>query len=284
MIIIEGTDKAGKTTLLTNIKRFFPRKIQQELQTIHFGILPNNWNYGSDYCQYIRPNVILDRFIDSERAYGPVYRGSVNPRLSQKNMSDVYRKCAEIGTIVIYCNPNIEEVMNRINLEGDFMIKKREQLELLRHNFDKIYVKDKYPLDFMIVDTTRHLDDSVYTAIVNKSIILERASKQLAYLNYRGSITPLSKYIIYTNKDTEEVLSIIKTVCNIPFTEFSIVQSRDIENKPVNISSLTISLTSMKFLFILGEDAQKDYTAANNKNAAVFAEDYSRLINLFPNN
>ena len=131
MIIIEGTDKAGKTTLITNLRRFFPRKVQQELQVIHFGLLPDNWDYYNDYMQYIRSNVILDRFIDSERAYGPVYRTNIDRRLSQKNLSKVYRRCAEAGALVLYCNPNIDEVMRRIDLEGDMMVKKREQLELM---------------------------------------------------------------------------------------------------------------------------------------------------------
>jgi len=282
MIIIEGTDKAGKTTLLTNLRRFFPRKVQQELQIIHFGLLPDNWDYGNDYLQYIRPNVILDRFIDSERAYGPVYRKSVNPRLSEDNMAKVYRKCAEVGALVLYCNPDIDEVMSRIDLEGDQMIKKREQLESLRAQFDKIF-NNNYPLDLMVLDTTSPLDDNVYKNIVNKSIILERASSKLVNLNYRGSVTPLSKYVIYTNYNTEEVLSILRASSGIPATQFSIVQSRDIENKPVNISSLVLSLTGMRLLFVLGEEAQKDYTEANNKNATIVAKNYSSLIKLFPN-
>ncbi len=283
MIIVEGTDKAGKTTLLTNLRKFFPRKTQQELQIIHFGILPRNWNYGSDYCQYIKPNVILDRFIDSELAYGPVYRDSVNSKLSKENISNVYRKCAEVGTLVLYCNPNIDEVMSRIELEGDLMIKKREQLELLRNNFDKIYIKDEYPLDFMVIDTTKPLKEELYTSIVNKSLILERTSKQLMSLNYRGSITPLSKYIIYTDLYTEELLSVLRTVCNVPSTQFSIVQSRDIENKPVNISSLTMSLTGIKSIFVLGENARTDYINANNKNAIIFNRNYSEFISIFIN-
>ena len=279
MIIIEGTDKAGKTTLITNLRRFFPRKIQMGLQVIHFGLLPKNWDYCHDYLQYIRPNVILDRFIDSERAYGPVYRQFINPRLSSDNLSKVYRKCAEVGALVLYCNPDIEEVMKRINLEGDLMVKKREQLESLRSQFDNIFT-DQYPLDFITIDTTVPLEDDTYKNIVNKSIILERSSSQLLNLNYRGSITPLSKYVIYTNFDTKEVLSILKTSCNIPTTKFSIVQSRSIENNPVNISSLVLSLTGMRLLFVLGEDAQKDYMVANNKSATIYTKDYASLIKL----
>ena len=198
MIIVEGTDKAGKTTLLTNLRRFFPRKVQNELQIIHFGLLPSNWDYCNDYLQYVRPNVILDRFIDSERTYGPVYRKSINPRLSLSNISKVYRKCAEVGALVLYCNPDIDEVMKRIDLEGDMMIKKREQLESLRSHFDGIFT-DEYPLDLISIDTTFPLKDDVYKNIVNKSLILERSARKLLGLNYRGSVTPLSQYIIYTN-------------------------------------------------------------------------------------
>jgi len=268
MIILEGTDKAGKTTFLSNLIRFFPQEIQREIKIFHFGLLPDNWDYYDDYIHYIRPNVILDRFVDSELAYGPVYRQRINPKLTSKNLHEIYRKCSEIGTLTVYCNPNIDEVMKRIDKQGDEMVKKKEQLESLRLMFEKTIFNEKYPLELEIIDTTKEIDPEIYKRIVNKSLILERSAKSINYLGYRGYISPSSKYIFYTN-DYNPCAALIGLCSNYPISDFSIVLSKDIENKPVNISSLVMSLPAVKGVYVYAE-AEKDYIDAENKNSAEF--------------
>ena len=140
MIILEGTDKSGKTTFLNNLVNFFPEEKKNKLNIVHFGLLPDNWNYCDDYLRYIQSNTILDRFIDSERAYGPVFRNGVNNKLTKENLNKVYRKCSEIGTLVVYCKPDIDETMKRINDQKDLMVKQIDHLEKLRDQFDIIFV------------------------------------------------------------------------------------------------------------------------------------------------
>ncbi len=267
MIILEGTDKAGKTTFISNLLRFFPSEIQNEIKVFHFGLLPNNWDYCDDYINYIRPNVILDRFVDSERAYGQVFRGQINPKLTTSRLNKVYRKCYEIGALTVYCNPNVDEVMNRVNKEGDEMIKKRDQLDLLRSTFDSAVFNEKYPLELEIVDTTKKIDIETYKRIVNKSLILERSAKTIKNLGFRGYISPSSKYIFYVN-ELETITNLINIFYDKPISDFSIILSRDTENKPVNISPLVASLPAVKRIYVYGRDAENDYLNAENMSSA----------------
>jgi len=264
MIIIEGTDKAGKTTFLSNLLRRFPPPVKRgdEPRVFHFGILPDDWDYCEDYINYVGPNIILDRFMDSERAYGPVYRGKVNPRLTLENMNRVYRKCSEVGALVVYCNPKMEEVISRLDREGDEFIKKREQLQDLRNNFDNVF-NTRYPLELEIIDTTKEVDPDTFARIVDKSLMMERNAKAIKNLGYRGYVSPTSKYIYYTD-DLDPIFTLINIFSEGPISDYSIVSSRDIENNPVNISDLVRSIPTIESIDVVGEQAQKDYTDAGN--------------------
>lgn len=277
MIIMEGTDKAGKSTFLANLIRHFPQERRKELNVVHFGILPDDWDYCEDYLQYIDDNVILDRFVDSELAYGPVYRGGPNPRLTEESLSRVYRRCAELGALTIYCNPDIDAVLSRIEDQGDQMIKRKEQLVALRERFDSIF-GPSYPLGLEMVDTTKPIKDDVYKGIVQKSLVLERSAKQLRNTGIRGFYTPWSEYIVYTSHPVHTMHYILrKAFPEIASSKFAIVRNRNIENKPVNIQSLAYGLVT-KGVFVLEEQSIRDYEEAENKNAATNCRGISELL------
>jgi thymidylate kinase len=269
MIILEGTDKSGKTTFLNNLVNFFPEEKKNKLNIVHFGLLPDNWNYCDDYLRYIQSNTILDRFIDSERAYGPVFRNGVNNKLTKENLNKVYRKCSEIGTLVVYCKPDIDETMKRINDQKDLMVKQIDHLEKLRDQFDIIFDK-KYPLNLEIIDTTHNIKNEIFEYIVNKSIILENDSKNLMNLNYRGFTNINAKYIIYVYENiVDDIINFINDYMDIPFTNFCIILSRNIENKCVNINNL-YSFIMPKQVYVIGNNSLNDYIEANNKNHYIF--------------
>ncbi len=279
MIIIEGTDKAGKTTLLSNLIRYFPEETKKNLTIEHFGLLPQDWDYCDDYLQFIRSNIILDRFVDSERAYGPVYRGTANPRLTRSNLLKVYKKCTTVGTLVLYCNPNVEAVVARIDAEGDLMIKKREQLEALRREFDIIFNDPSYPLDIEMIDTTQPIKPEVYRKIVNKSLILEKCASNLTKQNFRGYASPSSKYIIYTETYNQEFLDYIVEDCtHLPVSHFAYIAARNNENNPVNIQNLISNLPTAKKVIVYGPEAINDYAQAGNSSAAENCQTISELI------
>jgi len=76
MLIIEGTDLVGKTTLCNElIKQTLLYRYPIIYQ--HFGKLPKAdvWDYFEDYIPFINQRVCMDRFILSEVAYGNTIRG-----------------------------------------------------------------------------------------------------------------------------------------------------------------------------------------------------------------
>ncbi len=84
MLIIEGSDLVGKTTLIKELcaeatKRGFPMIPQ------HFGLLDDSWDFYGDYLPYINKRTVMDRFILSEIVYGEMLReGSrITPRIHQ---------------------------------------------------------------------------------------------------------------------------------------------------------------------------------------------------------
>jgi len=284
MIIVEGTDKAGKTTFLSNLINRFPEPYRQKLQVVHFGILPEDWDYCNDYKRYVKSNVILDRFVDSERAYGPVYRDGINKKLTEEHLISVYRKCAEMGTIVAYCNPDIDEVVRRLEKDGDEMIKKREQLEMLRSQFDSIF-NDEYPLEVEVIDTTSRIPDEVYDRLVSRSILRERMADNLDRLNMRASITPNTNVLIYTDwydgNPDQMLFDMKKLGIKFSISNIGVVSSRNIENKSVNISELVMALSKIEKIIVLGREAMKDYVLAGNQLACKTCLELNDFVEIF---
>lgn len=66
MIIIEGADAVGKTTLAKRICQ------ELDLRYAHYGLLPKTWDYLTDYVPSIADRVVLDRFMLSELVYSRV--------------------------------------------------------------------------------------------------------------------------------------------------------------------------------------------------------------------
>ena len=85
MLIIEGSDLVGKTTLIKEIceqasERGFPMIPQ------HFGLLPDNWDFEKDYHDYVSKRTVMDRFVLSEVVYGETlrYGSRITPRMWQR--------------------------------------------------------------------------------------------------------------------------------------------------------------------------------------------------------
>jgi hypothetical protein len=68
MLIVEGADLVGKTTLC----RDFIKGTGHTHQYCHFGLLSEDWDYYHDYLQFVHARVVMDRFFLSELVYGTV--------------------------------------------------------------------------------------------------------------------------------------------------------------------------------------------------------------------
>lgn len=119
MIIVEGPDGAGKTTLiqkLTDITGFpvAERVVSKETKAL-FDLkawVENNLDTGAD-------EVIYDRYrLVSEFIYGPVLRVEQQPGFVDLDWTlDMLSKLYEREPIIVYCLPPLEVV--RANLMGD---------------------------------------------------------------------------------------------------------------------------------------------------------------------
>lgn len=101
-LIVEGSDKSGKTTL---IKKIFFRLMEKRFpfSYVHYGLLPKAWDYSSDYVMSIANGRILDRFIDSEIVYGTVLRGQ--PQLTVESETRIRKHMGRCLTVYCRCTP-----------------------------------------------------------------------------------------------------------------------------------------------------------------------------------
>lgn len=111
MIVVEGADGAGKSSLVAKLGRDLNR------ETIHAGGPPKDEKEWAERCAkfYGMSNqpVILDRipFI-SEQIYGPLYG-----RSSQYRFEELTRDLVFINPVIVYCRlATPEEMFQRIDL------------------------------------------------------------------------------------------------------------------------------------------------------------------------
>lgn len=98
MLIIEGTDIVGKTTLA--------KKLTHELSSFghiysHFTRLPDNFDRYWGYIEHARPNIVQDRFHMSELVYASARRDSTSLDDETYRLVDAYLRNFGSYTVVI---------------------------------------------------------------------------------------------------------------------------------------------------------------------------------------
>lgn len=120
MIIVEGPDGAGKSTLIKNIQAQYPdlevagRVVSKdtEMMTDLQAWVNQNLAEGFQYRLFDRHRLI------SEFIYGPVLRPSPQPGFASPTwVFNSLRRFARIQPLVIYCLPPLEVI--KANLEND---------------------------------------------------------------------------------------------------------------------------------------------------------------------
>lgn len=107
MIIVEGIDGVGKTTLVNFI-------VEHGLEKHHFDYDAKNMDLYNKYMSILNStnlNKVLDRSFISEMVYGPVIRGKSKLELEQyKKLLLEYKKC---GTTIVYLTAPKEVLLQR---------------------------------------------------------------------------------------------------------------------------------------------------------------------------
>lgn len=95
MIIVEGPDCVGKTTLAQALRT------ELKIPYIHFSVLSPTWNYESDYEAYMPVKGVCDRFFHSEIAYGLGVRSftHIDPPKWKRLVDKTRQTCLVIGIL-----------------------------------------------------------------------------------------------------------------------------------------------------------------------------------------
>lgn len=136
IIIIEGPDGSGKTTLANQLSRQTGYKIihrtrpkTEEEKAIMM----------DEYLQIIRSreNVIFDRSWYSEMVYGPVMRDA--SVISYSQMYDLERRLMKVGAMIIYCTDAKPVLWARCQERGEDYILDRTTFDSICNGFDALF-------------------------------------------------------------------------------------------------------------------------------------------------
>lgn len=134
IIIIEGPDGSGKTTLANKIKEQTGYMLLH--RSHHTDAKPDS--LFDEYAQVIKAgkNCIMDRGWYSEMVYGPVMRdGSL---ITYPQMYELERLLAKSGALLIYCTAPERTLWKRCCLRGEDYVTSKSAFERICKGFDAL--------------------------------------------------------------------------------------------------------------------------------------------------
>lgn len=135
IIILEGPDGSGKTTLAQQLSRQtgYPIIHRSQPKTEE-----EKKNMMGEYLQTIRSNknAIFDRCWYSEMAYGPVMRDKTV--ITYPEMYSLERMLAKSGALIVYCTGSEPTLWMRCTKRGEDYITSRDKFKAIYSNYEEI--------------------------------------------------------------------------------------------------------------------------------------------------
>lgn len=177
MIIIEGPDGAGKTTLARRLHQDLNEKGLEVGLNISTGDVPKDpvqkmmdaiqglfkWQHDP---KHHRP-VIYDRLIFSEFIYGPILRGNLVPGINAQSLTAITKLIASQQVPVIMCLPPFESVQAKV-ANSDQLEGVNDRIERIYNGYESLFVAlaeepDEYRLPLFLHDYTYLGEESKWT-------------------------------------------------------------------------------------------------------------------------
>ena len=145
IIIVEGMDNTGKTTLVEQLVREtgYGRVRSPGPQSLEDMI------DGVETC-LISDNIIYDRFpLISEEIYGPVLRGYCLWEFSR--WREYFIQLLQLKPLFIYCRPGRETILKSINQRDQLKgVVDRASVIIDTYDWFFSYLRKSYPLDLIV--------------------------------------------------------------------------------------------------------------------------------------
>lgn len=100
MIVVEGTDNLGKTTLCNALVKEINARGLPHVYT-HFGKLSDSFDRVWDYLPHMNPCVVMDRFYMSRQAYGKALKNQRTLNFEQYRLLDAWLRMHRGYTVLV---------------------------------------------------------------------------------------------------------------------------------------------------------------------------------------
>lgn len=159
VIVLEGSDGAGKTTVAKNLERIYSN-MGHDVVMWHFGPhspdktsieeyfepLAEWWDEHGEDHHYV---LIIDRFHLGEKVYGPLMRGA--SRMSDDEQDAIDNLLNKIYALRFYVRPKLQTILNRFDARGDDFINGAHIMDIVKQ-YDMLTVHTWTRIDETLQD------------------------------------------------------------------------------------------------------------------------------------